>query len=310
MSIPNEKSSGGRRHQLVADATPRKPRRPKTKAEQERDAERSRRAFQRLRIGDLNKLFRHRYGGDESWTFPDDDAGRDDLRILADHYVTSNPLRFAKVVAMRAPWMTGAELGDFLADVGRFPRFWTIGDLTEEFGLAESERKALGVRTIRAIDMTPEQREEAQKLREKERKKAMRRTNGAKPHDESAARTKPWETAGVSRRTWYRQQAKSGGTDSSAMNLMNTEDELVPLSKRPRRPYHAGECPGEALRIRLPAPVAVGPLPGTPSGHDRDGRVPAGMQSEPGMANLVSAHRRASQISESCRDEPVPRMAA
>jgi hypothetical protein len=227
--------------------------------------------------------------GDESWTFPDDDAGRDDLRILAEHYIASNPLRLTKVVAMRAPWMTGAELSDFLADVGRFPRLWIGSDLAAEFTLKEAGRIELGVRTVRPLDVTPAQRKAQRKVREKERKRAVRRTKGAKPHDESKARTKPWETAGVSRATWYRQQAKNRETDSGAMNLVKTADESVSPSKRKRRPCRAGECPGEALRIPLPAAAVV----------------QSGPPSEPDMSNLVSIQQRKSQISESCRAEPV-----
>ena len=38
----------------------------------------------KIRIGSLNKLFAHRYGSCPTncgWTFPDDDAGLEDLKI-------------------------------------------------------------------------------------------------------------------------------------------------------------------------------------------------------------------------------------
>ena len=45
--------------------------------------ERRNRVVGKLRIGDLNKLYADRYRGTrEDYQFPDDESGREDLRIL------------------------------------------------------------------------------------------------------------------------------------------------------------------------------------------------------------------------------------
>src|SRR5713226_9284337 len=63
-----------------------------------------------LRVRDLNALLTARYGEQ----LPNDDAGRDDARIVAHHlaqYADGNPARrITSWVKLRAPWMTVAEL--------------------------------------------------------------------------------------------------------------------------------------------------------------------------------------------------------
>jgi len=63
----------------------------------------------RLRIGDLNKLFGDRYGGGRvAYEFPDDDAGREDLEIIAHHYAINAGARiFGPRRACRAHWVSG-----------------------------------------------------------------------------------------------------------------------------------------------------------------------------------------------------------
>jgi hypothetical protein len=98
-------------------ASSKKPRR--------RTEEQRRRAFQSVRIGDLTKVFGYRYGGGKLYQFPDDDAGRDDLHILVDHYAYANPLAIYRVLKARAPWLLGVEQDSLLDEINRFPRRWT-----------------------------------------------------------------------------------------------------------------------------------------------------------------------------------------
>jgi hypothetical protein len=262
--------------------------------------EQRRGCFQAVRIGDLNKLYRHRYGG-EFYVFPaDDDAGREDLRILLDHYSYANPARMQKVAALRAPWLTGAELDDFLDEVSRFPRIWKAQDLGDHMNLTEAERCMLGIRTIGSIDMTPRQRRLQRKARDKERKASERRAKGAKPHEESAARLEPWKALKMSRAKYYRlglhRRRETGETDSSTVNLFNTADESVSLpSKQRARPYQGERLTSEVLRIRPPLQRND-----DQSGSDqRTGtHVPA-----PAILGLSLGQRL--EISDSCAAEPV-----
>ena len=51
----------------------------------------------RSHVGDLNKLFNHRYGGA---VYPDDDDGRHSLMIMLHHYARNNPLRVMKIMEL------------------------------------------------------------------------------------------------------------------------------------------------------------------------------------------------------------------
>ena len=64
-----------------------------------------------LRLKDLNRLIAHRHGGDAaSYTLPDDDAGREYLYILISHYANVDPGAPARIIKLRAPWMTETEV--------------------------------------------------------------------------------------------------------------------------------------------------------------------------------------------------------
>ena len=67
----------------------------------------------KIRIGALNKLFAYRYGGCPTncgWTFPDDDAGLEDLKILLHHYRFTFAHKMPHVMKLRAPWATDKVL--------------------------------------------------------------------------------------------------------------------------------------------------------------------------------------------------------
>jgi hypothetical protein len=175
---------------------------------------------------------------------PDDDAGRDDLRIMLHHIGrhTSPNIESAMRtwIAKHTPWLDKDE-GDsliryYIASKKKLPKADTLARF---MGLKCADRKRLGIRTIGAIDATKAERKAEQRLMDKVRQEANRRAAGAKPHAESASRTKPWEADGVSRRTWYRRQKAqmARGTDSSVIIRRSRirRDEVVPPSE-PHRP--------------------------------------------------------------------------
>jgi hypothetical protein len=167
-----------------------------------------------VRIGDLHKLFGRRYRG-QFYQFPDDDAGREDLRILLEHYSTSNPIVIPKVVKVRAPWLTGAELDDLLQEVIRHPRHWPARELGIKLNLTEAERSEYDppIRTIAAADVSDDERKRIRKARKVEQRRNQRRAHGVKSREQylagSKSRLKEWEALGCSRRTYYRRLAKS-----------------------------------------------------------------------------------------------------
>jgi hypothetical protein len=167
-----------------------------------------------LRLAEINKLCRHRYGG--FGELPDDDSGRHDLHVLMHHHALlhSNVVRMRNIIAAKAPWMDSVEAGEIIQDACRSPRKWTADQLGKEMGLTEVDREYLGIRTIGSIDMTCKERRQ---LRDRRRQRKRRKAKGARMRTEYEAgsinRTEPWLALGISRRTWYRQ--KQNGTGMS-----------------------------------------------------------------------------------------------
>jgi len=167
-------------------------------------------AIRRLRLGDLRRYCRHHYGH----TLPDDDAGREDLfeLLLPISLGTAPERKMQNAVQIWAPWMDAAEAEQLFDRINRTPchlRKPTARELGERLNLRNREREALAIRTIAAVDLTPEQLKERRKARERNRSRRRRRTAGSRPREvylaTSLSRKKPWETKGISRATWYRQ---------------------------------------------------------------------------------------------------------
>ena len=93
-----------------------------------RAIERKNRAIGTQRIGDLNKLFARRYGNRESYVFPNDDAGAEDLKILLHHYALNNPLAMPRIIRLRAPWINEAAAARLLEQIETFPQKWRDRD--------------------------------------------------------------------------------------------------------------------------------------------------------------------------------------
>lgn len=183
-----------------------------------------RRGWWRVRIGALNKVFggELRYGGGKLYEFTDDDAGREDLCILLDHYAHSNPGAIPRVIKARAPWLAQSERETLLAHAGRY---WKSPELAKALGLMEWERVKLGgVPTIGAVDMSPEERKATRKHRDLKRKLRKRRAAGMKRQADSISRKKPWKAECISRSTWYRRRRE---TTLSAVNLTEAADITV-----------------------------------------------------------------------------------
>ena len=88
----------------------------------------------RIRIGDLNKLYGYRYGGGRyEYVLPDDDAGREDLIVLLQHYGHTNPHKMPQIIKLRAPWMEVDEVVRTIEHVNTYPRQWRAGRLVRSF---------------------------------------------------------------------------------------------------------------------------------------------------------------------------------
>jgi hypothetical protein len=170
--------------------------------------------LRRLRLGDLCRLFRSRYG----LVLPDDDAGRADLNdLLTIISLGANAdIKMAAAADLWAPWMPGTEAQEAIDYINRTPieaRRLSPEELGRRHMVTQGQRERLGLRQIWPVDMDVDQMKAFRKAKANQRKRDKRRKAGAKPRAEYEAdsinRTKPWLEAGVSRRTWYRKRGTS-----------------------------------------------------------------------------------------------------
>jgi hypothetical protein len=166
-----------------------------------------------IRIAELCRIFRDRYGQH----LPEDDAGREDARIMANHLAMLNGdqrRNIASWMARWTPWMPELELARLIDQVLAKTRRWRADTLGKRLNLTEAERQRLRVTTIGACDMTKAERKAARKARKREAMRNRRKATGAKLRAEylaeSAERAKPWTAEGISRRTWYRRRKRPG----------------------------------------------------------------------------------------------------
>jgi hypothetical protein len=158
----------------------------------------------------LNALFAYRYGGTrESYVFPDDDAGLEDLKILVHHYSWSNPLAIPRLIALRAPW---ADAEAIIDEVEAYPRKWRSATLGKLLNFTGKEWRQLRIRTIAPVDMSAKERREYSRILANGRRRIKRKRDGMRPRAEyettSLSRAKPWVAEGVSRRTWERRRKR------------------------------------------------------------------------------------------------------
>lgn len=162
-----------------------------------------------LRIADLSTIFRSRWGV----VLPDDDAGRDDIKLAVDHLAAlAHPARaITRWLETWGPWLTLAEHRQIIADGIANQRHWKADALAWRLRLTREERRMLGITTIGAIDHGKAARTKLRRDRDKARKAAKRRAAGSVARSEyeggSVEKTKPWIAEGISRRTWYRDRA-------------------------------------------------------------------------------------------------------
>jgi hypothetical protein len=187
--------------------------------------------LRRLRLGDLQKVIRWRYGP----VLPDDDAGREDLHelLLPVSLGQGDWRKMKNAIEIWAPWMNAGEALEFINRVNRTPDYLrkpTASVLGEKLRLLNHERETLGIRTIKPVDLTDEQLLEQRKAKKRARDERRRRKAGKKPRDAYLAnaltRLKPWEAEGVSRRTWFRKR----GTGQRSIKLTNSCRSLVPTN--------------------------------------------------------------------------------
>ena len=188
-------------------------------------------AIRRLRLGDIKKLLRSRYGH----TLPGDDAGLADLELMLDcvSFVLNARFRMKNIIEVWAPWMDTAASYAFVEAVLRKPdhlRKISAAELGNRLNLTWKEREKLAIRTIAPANLTQdefdEKRREQRKARARARQSRKRRKTGVKSRTTyrtaSLAHMRPWKKLGISRRTWYRRRGTADGTSPSRDKLFDS----------------------------------------------------------------------------------------
>jgi hypothetical protein len=154
------------------------------------------------RIVELLRLYRARYGH----AVPDNAPGRRAVVVMAHHI--GDPDRIRMWIDLHAQWLGPEECDAIIYDVVRFPQKWNAEALGRLLGLRDTERQRLGIRTIRASDVSGAERKRRRRESQRRSQQHLRRAHGVVPREvyeaRSASRLKPWEYFGVSRSTWRR----------------------------------------------------------------------------------------------------------
>jgi hypothetical protein len=159
-----------------------------------------------LRLNDLAKLFRGRYGH----VLPDDDAGRDDLVVAINHLAClPHPQKpIDNWLEIWAPWLTVKERHAIVGDALISPQRWKADALAWRLRLTAADRASLGITTIGAIDENRAARAKRRKAQARKRMQAYRKAKGAKSRasyeGQSREQAAPWLDEGISRAQWYR----------------------------------------------------------------------------------------------------------
>lgn len=135
-----------------------------------------------FRRSQLIRLFRHR------GELQDDDAGRDNLRLLLELGLTGPKAHEI------APWTSTADLSRLIEEVDRFPQFWTADKIGSRVELTFKEKVKLNIRNIDCYDK-PKHEVEAfyrkqRRERDAERKRQKRKAEKKKSNARVSARAK------------------------------------------------------------------------------------------------------------------------
>lgn len=171
-----------------------------------------------IRVRELERLFKDRWGDQ----LPDDDAGRSDALIMAQHIgalcrdEVDKRADIKAWLSRKAPWMGQDETEGILNLVISKPQKFKADRLGKLLSLQDWQRKKLRICTIGCIEMTSQERRAKRLEASRIRCMVKRRNAGAKIRkyyeSESATKTKPWKLAGISRATWYRRQRETDET--------------------------------------------------------------------------------------------------
>jgi hypothetical protein len=185
-----------------------------------------------------------------------------------------------------------SEIDEILDQAKTTRRRCSADALAKFLGVTYACRQRLRITTIGAIDVGERTRKELRRRQNRRAHEQRRRANGVRPRAEyrATSRTaiKPWEAAGMSRRTWYRKRAVSHGTGTqpAVPTLKETENGTSPSAAIPTLTECAenGTSPSAAL-FHSPADTPVPPE--RKQGDFREGGCPKSTAQTASPTSLV-----------------------
>jgi hypothetical protein len=170
-----------------------------------------------------------------------------------------------------------SEIDEILDQAKAIRRRCSADALAKFLGVTYAHRQRLRITTIGAIDVGERARKELRRRRNRRAHEQRRRANGVRPRAEyrATSRTacKPWEAAGMSRRTWYRKRAvrlgtspsaaiptltecAENGTSPSAALVLSPADTPVP-PERKQGDFREGSCPDGTAQTASPTSLVL-----------------------------------------------------
>jgi hypothetical protein len=166
------------------------------KARQGRDPTSRQHLLTRVRLREIERLCRYRWG----WTLPDDDSGRDDFVIAAHHIAHLRGDVREHIIAWAGvwcPWMTAVEATAIAAEVMAEPIKWKADNLGWRLRLTDAERTMLKITTIGAVDCGANERVERRKAKRRAANRARRAKHSSGKPQQAGARTSSCPSGGA-----------------------------------------------------------------------------------------------------------------
>ena len=212
-----------------------------------------------VRVEELERIFVDLYG----LYLPDDDAGWDDLVIMAHHlahFGGSTAAIIARIVewaALWAPTFPADKVAERAALAAAKPIKFKADTLAWRLRLSMERRTRLKITSIGAFDVAKEDRPAWLRAYHRQRKEDERRAKGARPRAEYLAAVKakePWLARGMSRSTWYRRGKPGFETASQPVRrgpAEHTERKTTVCRTLSHKPPAGGDSEAlEALTMR------------------------------------------------------------
>jgi hypothetical protein len=212
---------------------------------------RSNDGFPFFRIAAMERAIVIRYG---EARLPDDDAGRDILRPMADHLAQVDPRRIRRWAAAWMPTLSAADVDEMIAsrealiaECGKTALHWNADALAHEIDLDDATRTRAKAWTIGAVDCDKAAREERRKITRAATARARRAAAGATPRAQSITATEPWIKDGFkTRRTWERHGKRPRVANASPATSSSQSLPVTRLRHEERRPIHKPNVETEA----------------------------------------------------------------